>query len=157
MAKLNVEELVSGLLEAALVASNISERQHINTLRQYFDDDGNPKTTSVKIREKDIEIPLYILADHSSIGLDSLDIEFEANLNFGDTHASKLKQSLLGIFKKKDYKNEVKEIYVDNSSHSSSGRAKIKVKFKNDSKPEMVSRLVDAYIQTMDTSTISEE
>jgi hypothetical protein len=69
----------------------------------------------------------------------------------------KLKQSLLGIFKKKDYKNEVKEIYVDNSSHSSSGRAKIKVKFKNDSKPEMVSRLVDAYIQTMDTSTISEE
>ena len=47
--------------------------------------DGNPKTTSVKIRDKDVEIPLYILADHSSIGLDSLDIEFEANLNFGDS------------------------------------------------------------------------
>ena len=45
MAKLNIEELVSGLLEAALVASSISERQHINALRNYFDDKGNPKTT----------------------------------------------------------------------------------------------------------------
>ena len=49
MAKLNIEELVSGLLEAALVASSISERQHINALRNYFDDKGNPKTTSVTI------------------------------------------------------------------------------------------------------------
>ena len=40
MAKLNIEELVSGLLEAALVASSISERQHINALRNYFDDNG---------------------------------------------------------------------------------------------------------------------
>ena len=46
MAKLNIEELVSGLLEAALVASNISEKQHINSLRNYFDEAGNPETTS---------------------------------------------------------------------------------------------------------------
>ena len=157
MAKLNIEELVSGLLEAALVASNISEKQHINSLRNYFDEDGNPETTSVKIGDKDVIVPLYILADHSSIGIDSLDIEFEAKLNFGDSTASNLKKSLLGIFKKKDYKNEVKEIYIDNSSHSSSGGAKIKVKFKRDAKPEMVSRLVDSYIQTMDTTNISNE
>ena len=43
MANLNIEELVSGLLEAALTAQNISERQHINSLRNYFDDKGNPK------------------------------------------------------------------------------------------------------------------
>ena len=92
MAKLNIEELVSGLLEAALVASSISERQHINAMRNYFDDKGNPKTTSVKIQGKDVEVPLYILADHSSIGLDELDIEFEANLNFGG-EASSLKKS----------------------------------------------------------------
>ena len=103
MAKLNIEELVSGLLEAALVASSISERQHINALRNYFDDKGNPKTTNVKIGGKDVTVPLYILADHSSIGLDELDIEFEANLNFGENEASGLKKSLLGIFKKKGY------------------------------------------------------
>ena len=137
MAKLNIEELVSGLLEAALVASSISERQHINAMRNYFDDKGNPKTTSVKIQGKDVEIPLYILADHSSIGLDELD-----------------------IFKKKGYdEHNIKGIEVDNQSRSSGkgSTAKIKVKFKSDTKPEMVSRLVDSYIQTMESPNTSVE
>lgn len=158
MAKLNIEELVSGLLEAALVASSISEKQHINTLRNYFDDKGNPKTTSVKIQGKDVVIPLYILADHSSIGLKELEIEFEANLNFGGEPSS-LKKSLLGIFKKKGYdEHNIDGIQVDNQSKSGDGStAKIKVKFKNDTKPEMVSRLVDSYIQTMDSSNTSKD
>jgi hypothetical protein len=158
MAKLNIEELVSGLLEAALVASSISEKQHINTMRNYFDDKGNPKTTSVKIQGKDVVIPLYILADHSSIGLKELEIEFEANLNFGGEPSS-LKKSLLGIFKKKGYdEHNIDGIQVDNQSKSGDGStAKIKVKFKNDTKPEMVSRLVDSYIQTMDSTNTSIE
>ena len=85
MARLNIEELVGGLLEAAMVAQGISERQHINALRNYFNEDGTPKTTSFKIGEKELTVPLYILADHSSIGLDELDIEFEARLIFGDS------------------------------------------------------------------------
>ena len=84
MAKLNIEELISGLLEAALVAQSISERQHINALRNYFDKDGVPKTTHVVIGEKTLEVPLYILADHGSIGLDKLEIDFEARILFGD-------------------------------------------------------------------------
>ena len=157
MAKLNIEELVSGLLEAALVASSISEKQHINTMRNYFDDKGNPKTTSVKIKGKDIVIPLYILADHSSIGLKELEIEFEANLNFGG-ETSSLKRSLLGIFKKEGYdEHNIDGIQVDNQKSGDGTTAKIKVVFKNDTKPEMVSRLVDSYIQTMDSTNTSKD
>ena len=153
MANLNIEELVSGLLEAALTAQNISERQHINSLRNYFDDKGNPKTTSVQIGAKEIKVPLYILADHSSIGIDKLDIEFDARLLFGDddSKVSSLKKGLLGIFKKKGFKNNIKQIHVDSGHNPDNiGAAKIKVTFKRDKKPEMVSRLVDAYISTMD-------
>ena len=156
MAKLNIEELVSGLLEAALVAQNISERQHINSLRNYFDDKGTPKTTTVKVGEKNLTVPLYILADHSSIGLDKLEIDFDARLVFGDdaTTASKLKKSLLGVFKKPDFEHNIKDIQVDSGfSLNSAGTAKIKVTFKADQKPEMVSRLVDSYIATMDDQT----
>ena len=157
MAKLNIEELVSGLLEAALVASSISEKQHINTMRNYFDKKGNPKTTSVKIQGKDIVIPLYILADHSSIGLKELEIEFEANLNFGG-ETSSLKRSLLGIFKKEGYdEHNIDGIQVDNQKSGDGTTAKIKVIFKNDTKPEMVSRLVDSYIQTMDSTNTSKD
>ena len=156
MARLNIEELVSGLLEAALVAQSISERQHINAVNNYFKEDGTPKTQKFMIRGQELEIPIYILADHSSIGLDELDIEFQARLVFGDEEASDLKKSLLGIFKRKDYeKHNIKGIEVDSGKNTDgSGMAKIKVKFKADEKPEAVSRLIDAYIQGLDDPSV---
>ena len=152
MARLNIEELVGGLLEAAMVAQGISERQHINSLRNYFNEDGTPKLQTFKIGDKDLDVPLYILADHSSIGLDELDIEFEARLIFGEDemNVSNLKKSLLGLFKKQGYQHNIKGIEVDSGKNSDrSGMAKIKVKFKADEKPEAVSRLVDSYIQNL--------
>jgi hypothetical protein len=150
MARLNIEELVGGLLEAAMVAQGISERQHINNLRNYFNEDGTPKTTSFKIGDKVMSVPLYILADHSSIGINELDVEFEARLIFGDEKVSDVKRAIFGLFKKKDYKHNIKAIEVDSGKSSESlGLAKVKVKFKSDDKPEAVSRLVDAYIQKM--------
>jgi len=154
MARLNVEELVSGLLEAALVAQSISERQHINAVRNYFNEDGAPKTKVFKVGDKEIVVPLYVLADHSSIGLSELDIDFEAKLIFGDNNPSDIKKSLLGLFKKKGYEeHNIKGIEVDSGfSTNSSGRAKIHVKFKADTKPEAVSRLIDTYISQMDNT-----
>ena len=155
MTRLNIEELVGGLLEAAMVAQNISERQHINALRNYFDENGNPKLQRFTIGENTMDVPIYILADHSSIGLDELDIEFEARLIIGGSEVPELKKSLLGIFKKRGYESNIKGIEVDSGkSEDGSGMAKIKVKFKSDTKPEMISRLIDSYIQKLeDTST----
>jgi len=150
MTRLNIEELVGGLLEAAMVAQNISERQHIDSLRNYFDEKGNPKLQRFVIGENTMDVPIYILADHSSIGLDELDIEFEARLIIGGSKVSELKKSLLGIFKKKGYESNIKGIEVDSGKNTDgSGMAKIKVKFKSDEKPEMISRLVDLYIQKL--------
>jgi hypothetical protein len=153
MSRLNIEELVSGLLEAGMVANSISEKQHINAVRNYFDDKGNPKTASFMIGDKQLVVPLYILADHSSIGLDELDVEFEARLIFGDDEkqVSNIKKSLLGIFKRKDYEHNIKSIEVDSGKNSDgSGMAKVRVKFKADTKPEGVSRIIDAYTQQME-------
>jgi hypothetical protein len=153
MARLNVEELVGGLLEAAMVSQGISERQHINAIRNYFDEDGTPKTQTFNIGGRDLVVPLYILADHSSIGLDELDIEFTCRLIFGDEEkeVSNLKKSLLGLFKKKGYEHNINGIEVDSGYNpTEAGMAKIKVKFKADTKPEAVSRLIDEYIKNLD-------
>jgi len=157
MARLNVEELVAGLLEAAMVSQGISERQHINALRNYFNDDGSPIVKTFKIGEKEMSIPVFVLADHSSIGLEELEIDFQAKLIFGDDpkDVSDLKKSLLGLFKKKGYSHNVKGIQVDSGAPckhtgvTSNGMAKIKVKFKADDKPEALSRLIDEYISLM--------
>jgi hypothetical protein len=158
MARLNVEELVGGLLEAAMVSQGISERQHINALRNYFNEDGTPKTQTFNVGGKDLVVPLYILADHSSIGLDELDIEFTCRLIFGDEEkeVSNLKKSLLGLFKKKGYEHNINGIEVDSGYNpTEAGMAKIKVKFKADTKPEAVSRLIDEYIKNLDEPNIS--
>ena len=158
MARLNVEELVGGLLEAAMVSQGISERQHINALRNYFNEDGTPKTQTFNIGGRDMVVPLYILADHSSIGLDELDIEFSCRLIFGDEEkeVSNLKKSLLGLFKKKGYEHNINGIEVDSGYNpTEAGMAKIKVKFKADTKPEAVSRLIDEYIKNLDEPNIS--
>jgi hypothetical protein len=158
MARLNVEELVGGLLEAAMVSQGISERQHINALRNYFNEDGTPKTTSFNVGGKDLVVPLYILADHSSIGLEELDIEFSCRLIFGDEEkeVSSLKKSLLGLFKKKGYEHNIKGIEVDSGYNpTEAGMAKIKVKFKADEKPEAVSRLIDEYIKNLEEPSIT--
>lgn len=159
MARLNVEELVGGLLEAAMVSQSISEKQHINALRNYFNEDGTPITTSFNIAGKDLVVPLYILADHSSIGLEELDIEFSCRLIFGDEdkEVSRLKKSLLGLFKKKGYQHNIKGIEVDSGYNpNQTGIAKIKVKFKADEKPEAVSRLIDEYIKHLADPSIKQ-
>lgn len=153
MARLNIDELIGGLLEAAMVAQRIAEKQHINNLANYFDEDGNAKTTTFKVGNRDLEVPLYILADHSSIGLDELDVEFAARLIVGDNTPSDLKRDLLGLFKRKSKEelHNIKGIEIDSGKNADdNGMAKIKIKFKSDTKPEMVSRLVDAYIQSIE-------
>jgi hypothetical protein len=103
-------------------------------------------------------VPLYILADHSSIGLEELDIEFSCRLIFGDEdkEVSSLKKSLLGLFKKKGYEHNIKGIEVDSGFNpNETGMAKIKVKFKADEKPEAVSRLIDEYIKHLEEPSIT--
>ena len=85
-----------------------------------------------------------------------LDIEFDARLLFGENEkeVSSLKKSLLGIFKKKGFQNNIKGIHVDSGHNPSNiGAAKIKVSFKADKKPEMVSRIIDSYISKMDDTS----
>ena len=159
MAKVNLEELLGGLQEAAQVVLSIQEQQHINTLTKYFNEDGSPITQVFKIGEKDVVIPLYILADHSSVGLDNLEIEFSARLlpDMG-SEPSDLKKSLLPIFNRQKrqgnsrYRHQISNISVDGGGKESgnSGMAKIKIEFKKDDRPEAVSRLIDMLITQLD-------
>jgi len=101
MAKINLEELLGGLQEAALIVLGIQERQHINTLSKYFTPDGLPFTKTFIIGDKEVSIPLYILADHSSMGLEEMDINFDIRLLASDDRTpSSLKEDILPIFKK---------------------------------------------------------
>jgi hypothetical protein len=166
MSKLNIEELLGCLQEAAIVVKSISEKQHIDNISSYFDDEGNPLTKKFKIEGRDIDIPLFILADHTSIGLETLEFDFEARL-LPDTTSepSELKRNLLPFLKRKlrknrknkDFRHNVGNLTVDShaattwyGTEKKTGMAKIKVVFKKDDKPEAISRLVDELIKRLE-------
>ena len=145
MGKLNIDELISGLLEASIVAQRVSEQQHIINLNNYFNPNGTPKTTSINVGSKVLEVPLFTLANLSSININELDIEFDAKIVVGTHKPSNIKKMLWGLFKHdEDAKHNIKSIDVDSGGVNT---AKIKVKFKSCDKPEMISRIVDMYIQ----------
>ena len=166
MSKLNIEELLGCLQEAAIVVKSISEKQHIDNLASYFDEDGNPIMQKFILDGKEVNVPLFILADHTSIGLDTLEFDFEARL-LPDTSSepSELKKNLLPFLKRKlggkgkrrkEFKHNVGNLTVDShaattwyGTEKKSGMAKIKVVFKKDEKPEAISRLVDELIQRL--------
>jgi hypothetical protein len=159
VSKLNIEELLGCLQEAAIVVKNIAEKQHINNLSQYFDENNKPIVQTFKIGRKKVNVPLFILADHTSIGLESLEFEFETRLiSDTDSDPSEIKKALLGVIKNRgDKKHNIANLTVDSSAQTSifgkekkSGMANIKVVFKRDEKPEAVSRLVDNLIQRLD-------
>ncbi len=168
MSKLNIEELLGCLQEAAIVVKSISEKQHIDNLSSYFDEDGNPIVKWFNVDGKRFNIPLFVLADHTSIGLDSLEFDFEARLLPDmSSEPSDLKRSVLPFLKRKHGKrrkrkgagsisHNVKNLTVDSQgsttwygSEKKSGMAKIKVVFKKDEKPEAVSRLDDELISRL--------
>jgi hypothetical protein len=159
MANINIEEILGGLQEAAMVVKNIAEKQHIDNLSNYFDKDGNPIFQKFIVGDKEMDVPLFVFADHSSIGLDSLEIEFEARLvpqDKGSAEPSDVKKSLLSIFKNnKNRKHNIGNLTIDANGPKNgdkSGMGKIKIVFKKDDKPEAVSRMVDAYIANMGQS-----
>ena len=156
MANINIEEILGGLQEAALVVKNIAERQHIDNLSKYFDDKGKPYTQRFEVGKNEVDVPLFIFADHSSIGLDRLEIEFEARIvpqSTEQSEPSNIKKSLLGFFhKNKNRKHNIGNLTIDAhgpKSGDKSGMGKIKIVFKKDDKPEAVSRMVDQYIATL--------
>jgi len=165
MSKLNIEELLGCLQEAAIVVKSISEKQHIDNLSNYFNDDGSAITKRFIIKGKDVDVPLFILADHTSIGLETLEFDFEARLlPDSNSEPSELKKALLPFLKRKNsnkrgkklFKHNVGNLTVDSTSSTTwygterkTGTAKIKVTFKRDEKPEAISRLVDSLIQKM--------
>ncbi len=163
MANINIEEILGGLQEAAMVVKNIAERQHIDNLSKYFDEDGSPFIQKFKVGSSEVDVPLFIFADHSSIGLDRLEIEFEARIvpqTTAQSEPSNIKKSLLGIFNKNwDRKHNIGNLTIDANGPNTgdkSGMGKIKIVFKKDDKPEAVSRMVDQYIATLGDSKHTE-
>jgi len=140
----DLDSLIEAIHSAVSEATTITEQQHIQRLRKFFNDDGTAKTMNLEVKslvpgkdKEKIEVPLICLAPMNSIAIDELEIELSIRM-------SKLLNGR-GFDKKK------KSIGIDFTSFlpSSKERAKLKIKFKGRDVPEGFARVIENFIKTI--------
>ena len=137
----NLTQLFKSLHSSIEEATDVSRCSVNRWIDQFFDIDENKKYTPKyanmvmpvvvdgKLIEKEINIPLYTLANHQSMKIDSLEIDFCVNLE--DITDDQAVAKLFPMFK------------------SSDNKAKIKIAFKGSDPAEGIMKINDTLVKTI--------
>ena len=80
-----LDHLTKALYDAVVQAQALAENQHIESLKKFFDKDGNPKSMEIKIpdekgKQQTVCVPLVTLTPQSSIKIKELTMELKVKL-----------------------------------------------------------------------------
>ena len=137
----NLTQLFKSLHSSIEEATDVSRCSVNRWIDQFFDIDGDdiytPKYAKMimpivdegKLVEKEVKIPLYTLANHQSMKIDSLEIDFCVNLE--DISDQETVAKLFPMFKTSDNK------------------AQIKIAFKGSDPAEGIMKINDTLVKTI--------
>ena len=99
-----LDHLTKGIFDAVCQAQSLAENQHIESLKKFFDKDGNPIYMDINIpdsngKQNTVKVPIATLAPQSSIKIKELTMELKVKLGSFGKRESRLGG---GIFCKKD-------------------------------------------------------
>jgi|LauGreDrversion4_2_1035121.scaffolds.fasta_scaffold10314_4 hypothetical protein len=151
MSAVTLEDLIKSLKSAVINASKVLETTNINTIHDYFNDDGTPKTLPIKVGDKTSQIPLYTLINSQNLNISELEISFQTKL-FSDRMTNESGSLAADVSGSADPSGslDTSGLYCDIHDPKKSqdtGSATIKMTFKMGDKPEAVSRINDMLIQ----------
>ena len=148
-----LDELLGGLHDAVVSAQRLVEKQHIDMVDLYFDDEtGQPLTMDMKIPsahpDKDFEnlsVPLFTMAPLSSIKIKELEMKFKVKLSEQMDTVSELTKSM----RHEDEPTTVGGVGIDMNSTNPDTMAEIKITFEGSDAPEGVMRINDQLVKTI--------
>ena len=148
-----LDELLGGLHDAVVSAQRLVEKQHIDMVDLYFDDEtSQPLTMEMKIPsahpDKDFEnlsVPLLTMAPLSSIKIKELEMKFKVKLSEQLDTVSELAQSM----KHEDEDANVGGVGIDMNNTNPDTMAEIKLTFTGEEAPEGVMRINDQLVKTI--------
>tara|TARA_R110002020_G_scaffold462445_4_gene681977 strand:+ start:15254 stop:15712 length:459 start_codon:yes stop_codon:yes gene_type:complete len=94
-----LDHLMKGITDAMVQAEALSQAQHIESLKKYFKDDGEPKCMPINIAGEKHQIPLVTLAPQNSIKMKEVKMKLKVKLSNYGKRKSRLGG---GIFKDGD-------------------------------------------------------
>ena len=80
-----LDHLTKALYDAVVQAQSLAENQHIETLKKFFDKEGNPECMEVKIPDGKggkqlVDVPLVTLTPQGSIKIKELEMDVKVKL-----------------------------------------------------------------------------
>ncbi len=150
----DLSDVVRGMQHAVNEAQKTLEAHNLKSLLRFFYEDGDPKTIDLHLKDdKHLEIPLVALANHNSLRIENLTMEFEAlieQVGISDVDdlrdALKKSNSLDGKdLDDSDETNNPAVFSIGFSGQPHSNMLKVKIEFASASQPEGLSRIVDEY------------
>lgn len=126
----NVENLFDALYSAVVSAQKSVENDYINKLQSDYFEGDKPKTVTLQLGEKKIEVPKFCLVPHNSLKISEVDIAFEVNLNHDN------KKGSLGCLGK---------------LRNGKQMANVQIKFKEADSPEGLCRINDNLVAQIPT------
>lgn len=99
-----LDHLTKALYDAVVQAQSLAENQHIETLKKFFDKDGNPEMMEIKVpdgngKNQVVNVPLVTLTPQNSIKIKELEMELKVKLSSFGKRKSRIGG---GIFKNED-------------------------------------------------------
>jgi len=150
----DLSDVIRGMQHAVNEAQKTLEAHNLKSLLRFFYEDGDPKTIDLHLKDdKHLEIPLVALANHNSLQIQNLTMEFEALIEqVGISSVDDLKEALKKTNsldgKDLDDSAEITNPAVFNigfSGQPHSNMLKVKIEFSSADQPEGLSRIVDEY------------
>lgn len=160
----NFDNLIQAIQQAFIRVNDMSEEQHVIKLKEYFEEDGTPRTFDMQYPYFDengvpayrmVSIPQLCLVPISSLKLDEIEVDFKVQI-YGKVSLTKQVEESEEIdnqneeLPKRRKKDETFLGYVPHGGvfkNREESYANIKLKFVSQEPPEGLMRIRDQFVK----------
>ena len=149
----DLSDVIKGMQKAVNEAQKMLETHNLKSLQSFFYADGDPKTIELHLTQDNyLEVPILALANHNSLVIDKLSMEFEAKIEqVGIRSAEDLLEAVtkggksLESEQKKQITEDTAVFGIGFAGEPNSNMLKVKLEFSAAKRPEGLSRILDEY------------
>mgnify|MGYP002539543691 FL=1 len=141
-----LSDIVRGMQYCVNSSAEMIERQYMDRIDRYFDENGAPLTYTVRLPDgSSMDVPLFALMNHSSLILDEMKVKMAVSIRKLDSKKSNVmykdENSLEDVVSRTAFKVTLCDQGIPCESNGRS--VDIEMTFKSGDAPESVARLVD--------------
>ena len=149
---ITLSDIIRGLQYCVNQSREIASLQYTTGLENYFDNTGKPRCNTVRIGENGaMDVPLVCMQNHTALELDEMEVGLDITIKNMALKAPEQISQDSDVNKQENFDRESGYLsrtafIVDlNSAKLEGGYTKLalKLKFKSDSPPEAVSRVIE--------------